>query len=228
MEEKLSKFEEKIVNFLMSHYEQQFSSSRQSVTETKRMSKSRRDIAEKIQNSVNGFAILSEIIRISNITPDAASGQAGKKYVRQLHSDLPENIIRATRGFDLIGEEHVLGYFKNLQRGFASDVFSMEAVERMLRYIFVFHPDGILAQGSAGGVTYQNSEDVKSPQYRNEHKKYYRDMAAMLVEFGMSEVKKNLHPEKDRSLIDSLDLTVNMIKKLDYHVERTDGPKTDA
>jgi len=228
MEEKLSKFEEKIVNFLMSHYEQQFSSGRQSVTETKRMSKSRRDIAEKIQNSVNGFAILSEIIRISNITPDTASDHTGKKYVRQLHSDLPESIIKATRDFDLIGEEHVLGYFKNLQRGFAADVLSPEAVERRLRYSFVFHPTGILARESAGGVTYQNSEDVKSPQYKDEHKRYYRDMAAMLVEFGTGEVKKNLHPEKDRSLIDSLDLTVNMIKKLDYHVEQTDGPKTDA
>ena len=47
----------------------------------------------------------------------------------------------------------------------------------------------------------------------------------MLVESGIDEIKKNLHPKNDAALIQSLDLTVNMIKSLDLsrggHVLKT-------
>lgn len=60
---------------------------------------------------------------------------------------------------------------------------------------------------------YENLQELELAQYKNIHKKYYGDMAAMLMKMGIDEIKKNLHPEDDRHLIDRLDFTTNMIKK---------------
>ncbi len=58
------------------------------------------------------------------------------------------------------------------------------------------------------------------------HKKHYGDLAGILAESGINGIKKNPRPEKDKPLIDNPDLTVNMIKKLDCHVERIEKEKT--
>ena len=39
-------------------------------------------------------------------------------------------------------------------------------------------------------------------------------------ESGVDEIKKDLHPEKDKMIIQHLDFTVNLIRKIDYRVEK--------
>ena len=222
-EPELSTFEKKILDFLKGHYNQQFAIGNQTKTETKRLSKAKNDIVSKITNSMNAFMVLSEIIRISNVTSDRASSEnLNKEYIREIHSDLPVNIIKATQSFDLVGEESVLQHFKNLQRNLAQNIFSLDNVQNLLDAVFVFHPLGISSQSTGKHTIYKNTDEIKEDQYRNPHKKYYRDLAGMLVESRIKEIKKNLHPEKDKPLIDSLNLTVNMLKRLDYHVEKID------
>ncbi len=36
----------------------------------------------------------------------------------------------------------------------------------------------------------------------------------LLVESGIMGIKKNLHPERDKTLIDNLDFTANIVKRL--------------
>lgn len=227
MECALSTFEKKILDFLKSHYNQQFAIGKQTKAETKRISKAKNDIIAKITNSMNTFMILSEIIRISNITPDKTSENSASEYIRQNYSNLPINIIKSTLSFDLAGEEYVLQHFKNIQRNLAQDIFNLNNMQKLLDAIFVFHPQGISSQSTGKYTTYQNTNEINEDQYRDSHKKYYRDLAGILVESGIKEIKKNLHPEKDKPLISSLDLTVNMIKRLDYHVEKIEKVKTD-
>ena len=222
MEQELNTFEKKILDFLKGHYNQQFAIGNQTKTETKRLSKAKNDIISKITSSMNAFMVLSEIIRISNITSDRTSSENQDKYIRQNFSNLPVNIIKSTLSFDLVGEEYVLQHFKNMQRNLTNDIFSLENMKSLLDAIFVFHPQGISTQSNGKDIIYKNTNEVDEDQYRDSHKKYYRDMAGMLVESGVKEIKKNLHPEKDKPLINSLDLTVNMIKKLDYHIENVD------
>ena len=136
-------------------------------------------------------------------------------------------VIKSTLSFDLVGEEYALQHFKNIQRNLAQDVFSLKKVQNLLDAIFVFHPQGISSQSIGKDVVYKNATDVNDDQYKDSHKKYYRDLAGMLVESGINEIKKNLHPEKDKMLINNLDFTVNMIRKLDYHVEKIDEMNTD-
>lgn len=50
----------------------------------------------------------------------------------------------------------------------------------------------------------------------------------ILVEYEIREIKKNLRPEKDEMLIQDLDFTVNMIKRLDCHVEKTGQVNEDT
>ncbi len=167
--------------------------------------------------------LLSEIIRISNITPDRVSAPdnpKNKKYIRELYSNLDTNSIKSTLNFNLVGEPFILDHFKNLQRDITKDIFSLDLMKKLLDAIFVFHPIRITSQQLAKNTIYQNSPDNYSDQYKENYKKYYRDMAGILVEYGISEIKKNLHPEKDMPIIDQLDFIVNIIKKLDYHVEK--------
>ena len=227
MEQELTAFEKKILDFLKGHHNQQFATGNQTKTETKRLSKAKNDIISKITNSVNAFMMLSEIIRISNITSDRTSENSDREYIRQNYSNLPASIIKSTLSFDLVGEEYALQHFKNIQRNLAQDVFSLDNMQKLLDAIFVFHPQGISSQSTGKYATYRNTNEINEDQYRDSHKKYYRDLAGMLAESGIKEIKKNLHPEKDRPLISSLDLTVNMIKKLDYHVEKIEKEKTD-
>lgn len=227
MEQELNTFEKKILDFLKGHYNQQFAIGNQTKTETKRLSKAKNDIISKITSSMDAFMVLSEIIRISNITSDRISSENQDKYIRQNFSNLPVNIIKSTLSFDLVGEEYVLQHFKNMQRNLTNDIFSLENMKSLLDTIFVFHPQGISTQSNGKDIIYKNTNEVDEDQYRDSHKKYYRDMAGMLVESGVKEIKKNLHPEKDKPLINSLDFTVNMIKKLDYHVEKIEKEKTD-
>ncbi len=219
MEHELTAFEKKILDFLKGHYNQQFAIGKQTKTETKRLSKAKNDIISKMTSSMNAFMILSEIIRISNTTSDRIS-ENSNRYIRQNFSNLPDSIIKSTLSFDLVGEEYTLQHFKNIQRNLAQDVFSLDKVQNLLDAIFVFHPQGISSQSIGRDVTYKNTIDVNDDQYRDSHKKYYRDLAGLLVESGISQIKKNLHPEKDKMLINNLDFTVNIIRKLDYHVEK--------
>ncbi len=85
---------------------------------------------------------------------------------------------------------------------------------KILDFIFAFHPQCILSQNTGGHIIYRNAEDIADARYKDSHKKYYRDMAGILVESGINEIKKNLHPDKDMALMSNLDLTVNMIKRL--------------
>ena len=222
----LTAFERKMLDFLKGHYNQQFAIGKQTKTETKRLSKAKNDIISKITNSMNAFMMLSEIIRISNITSDRTS-ERSDKYIRQNFSNLSDDIIKSTLSFDLVGEKYILQHFKNIQRNLAQDVFSLDKVQNLLDAIFVFHPQGISLQSIGKDSVYKNTTDVNDDQYKDFHKKYYRDLAGILVEFGINEIKKNLHPEKDKPLISNLDLTVNMIKRLDYHVEKIEKEKTD-
>ena len=171
---------------------------------------------------MQGFVLLSEMIRISNITPGKTTGMHNhdyKKYIREIHSDLSPDIIKATLSFDLIGEEYVLRYFKALQRELASEIFNPDMIKQLFGSIFAFHSQGIMKQNIGGHTTYSNAGDIADTRYKDSHRKYYRDMASVLVETGIKEIKKNLHPDKDKALMDSLDLTVNMIKRLDYNVD---------
>ena len=217
MEQELNMFEKKILDFLNGHYNQQFTIGKQTKTETKRLSKAKNDIISKITNSMDAFMLLSEIIRISNITPDRTSENSDMEYIRQNYSNLSVDIIKSTLSIDLVREKHVLQHFKNIQRNLSQDIFSLDNIQKLLDAVFVFHPQGISSQSNGKNVVYQNTLEVNDDQYRDSHKKYYRDLAGLLVESGINEIKKNLHPEKDKPLINSLDLTVNMIKKLDYH-----------
>ena len=122
-------------------------------------------------------------------------------------------------GFDLVGEVHVLQNFKNMQRSFAQDTFSLEKIKSLFAAIFAFHPQRTLSKSVGGYTEYSTSGEVDENHYKDSHKKYYRDMAGLLVELGVSEIKKNLHPENDKPLINSLDLAVNMIKRMDYQMK---------
>ncbi len=222
MAHQITQFEKKILDFLKGHYNQQLEVGDRSKTETKRLSKAKNDITSKITNSIQGFALLSEMIRISNISTekiDRAHGPDEKKYVREQYTDLNPDIVEYALSFDLAGEEHVLQYFKALQREIASDIFGPEMIKQLLDSIFVFHPQGIVRQDIGGHITFSNAKDIADARYKDSHKKYYRDMASILVESGIGEIKKNLHPDKDKALIDNLDLTVNMIRRLDYDVD---------
>ncbi len=228
MDEKLTIFDKKILDFLKGHYNQQFSIGKQTKIETKRLSKAKNDIIARITNSMNAFAMLSEIIRISNTTPNRAQSSNDEiKYIRENYSNLPGNIIRSTLSFDLVGEEYILQHFKGMQRDLAKDVFSLGKMQSLLDAIFVFHPQAVLSQSVGDSMRYRSTKEIDEHQYKDSHKKYYRDMAGMLVECGIREIKKNLHPENDKSLINNLDFTVNMIKRLDYHVEKIEQEKTD-
>ena len=123
MEQELNTFEKKILDFLKGHYNQQFAIGNQTKTETKRLSKAKNDIISKITSSMDAFMVLSEIIRISNITSDRTSSENQDKYIRQNFSNLPVNIIKSTLSFDLVGEEYVLQHFKNMQRNLTNDIF---------------------------------------------------------------------------------------------------------
>ena len=216
----MTQFEKKVLDFLKGHYHQEFGVGSRSKTETKRLSKAKSDIISRVEYSMRGFMLLSALIKISNITSDrTAHADKGKKYVRQLHSDLSPEIIKATLGFNLVGEEYVLQYFKALQREIACEIFSPETTKQLLDAIFAFHPPGIVEQDVGGHKAYENTPDIADTRYRDQHRRYYRDMAAMLVEFGIREITKNLHPEKDKALINNLDFTVNMVQKLDYNVD---------
>ena len=92
-------------------------------------------------------------------------------------------------------------------------------MKKLLESIFAFHPQGIVRQDLDGRVTYKKSKEANDDQYRDKYKKYYRDIASLLVESGIDEIKKNLHPEKDQTLIQNFDFVVNVIKRIDYQVE---------
>ena len=223
MAHEITQFEKKILDFLKGHYNQEFGVGNRSKTETKRLSKAKNDIISRMTRSMQGFMLLPEIIRISNITSDKTiemRNQNDKKYIREIYSDLNPEIIKATLSFDLVGEEYVLQYFKALQREIVSDIFSPDMIRQLLGSIFAFHPQGIVEQNVGGHTTYKNTEDIVDTRYSDSHKKYYRDIASVLIEAGIGEIKKNLHPDKDRVLMDNLDLTVNMIKRLDYNVDK--------
>jgi len=217
----MTKFEKKILDFLKGHYHQEFGVGSRSKTETKRISKAKNDIISRVEYSVRGFMLLSELIKISNTTPDRITKtDKNKKYVRQLYSDLSPEIIKATLGFNLVGEEYVRQYFQALQREIAREIFSPNTTKQLFKAIFAFHPRGIVEQDVKGRKTYRNEPDIADTRYRDQHRRYYRDMAAILVEYGIKEIKKNLHPEKDKPLINNLDFTVNMVQKLEYNVDK--------
>lgn len=218
MEQDLVTFEKKILDFLKGYFNQQFAIGNQTKIETKRLSKTKNDIMTKITSFMDAFMLLSELIKISNIVSKRVSNNPDK-YIRENYSSLSHNIIKSTHSFDLVGEEDILQYFKNIQRNFTHDVFSLVNMHNLFDIILVFHPEGITLQYYGNNSIYNNTDDVKEVQYRNSHKKYYRDLIGILVESGIKEIKNNLHPEKNKSLINNLDLTVNMIKKLDYHVD---------
>ncbi len=218
MESELTLFEKKILDFLKGHYNQQFAVGNHSKKEAKRLSKAKNDITVKITNSMNSFMLLSEIIRISSITSDRATSQ-DTKYIREKYTDLNPDIVKSTLNFNLVGEEYVLQYFKNLQRELATNVFNLDMMKKLLESIFEFHPQGIIHQDLKGHETYKNANEINDSQYKDKYRKYYRDMASMLVESGIKEIKKNLHPKKDEALIHNLDFTVNVIKRMDYQVE---------
>ncbi len=219
MKQDITQFEKKILYFLLSHYNQQLGVGNHSKTETKRLSKAKNDITVKIANSMNAFMLLSEIIKLANITPDKIS-DSSMKYIREKYTDMNPDIIQSTLSLNLVGEEHVQQYFKTLQRDLAADVFNLDMMKKLFSAIFAFHPQGIIALDAGKHTAYKNDKDIGDAQYKNSHRKYYRDMASILVEYGIGEIKKNLHPKSDRTLIDNLDLTVNMIKRLDYHVDK--------
>ncbi len=222
MPDEITQFERKILDFLKGHYNQEFGVGNRSKTETKRLSKAKNDIISRITNSMQGFVLLSDMIKISNTTPDKITGTSNhkdKKYIREIYSNLSPEIIKSTLSFNLVGEEYVLQYFKALQRELASDIFSPDTIKHLLDAIFTFHPQGITSQNIGGHKTYSNADDIADTRYRDSHKRYYRDMASVLVESGINEIKKNLHPDKDQALMNNLDLTVNMINRLDYNVD---------
>lgn len=222
MEQKLTKFEEKLVDFLIGHYNQRLVTGKLLIKETKRLSKSKNDITSKIKNSIIGFDILSEIIRISNITPNKLSqspDSENREYIREKYSYLPKHLVTSTLNFNLSGDSDDLEYFKDLQRELTIDIFSIDRLEKILESIFVFHPNGILSKKILDYTRYYNPSEIDSKYYRDDHKKYYHNVASLLVNLGINEIKKNLHPNKDKLLIDNLDFTVNMIRKLDYRVE---------
>ena len=218
MSEEPSQFEKKILDLLKGHYNQQFGVKYKSKTETKRLSKAKKDIRNKITNSIDAFMLLSEVIKISNITPNKSTDQ-NTKYIRENYTDLNSDIVRSTLSFNLIGEEYVLQQFKNLQRELAMDIFSLDMMKKLLDGIFAFHPQGIIRQDLGEQITYKKSKEVNDDQYRDNYKKYYRDIASLLVECGIDEIKKNLHPEKDQTLIQNFDFVVNVIKRIDYQIE---------
>ena len=144
-----------------------------------------------------------------------------KKYIRELYSHLPRDVISATIGFNLIGDSNTLEQFKNIQRDIASDIFGLKFTYMMIKAIFAFHPVGIQSREiSNKTITHCNSQELNSEQYKEYHKKYYHELASLLVESGVDEIKKDLHPEKDKMIIQHLDFTVNLIRKIDYRVEK--------
>ena len=223
MEEKLTKFEEKIVDFLISHHDQKLVKGKLLVKETKRLSKSKNDIESKITNSIDGFETLSEIIKVSRITPSKLSDPSNsenREYVREQYSSLPKHILLSTLNFNLVEDKDNLEYFKSLQRELATDIFSLDRLQKILESIFAFHPTGIMSEKISELPRYYNSSELDSKYYHDSHKQYYHDAASLLVKLGINEIKKNLHPSEDKLLIDSLDFTVNLIQKLNYKVEK--------
>lgn len=220
MSQEITQFEKKILDLLKGHYSQQFAVGNLSKTETKRLSKAKADIISKVTNSMDAFVLLSEIIKISNITPKKSTDDSSK-YIREEYTQISPEIVRSTLAFDLIGEQDILQHFKALQREIASGIFDLNTMKRLLDAIFAFHPQGITRRNIGGHDTYENTEELYDSRYQDPHKKYYRDMAGMLVESGINEIKKNLHPKRDAALIQNLEFTVNMIKRLDYHVEES-------
>lgn len=130
------------------------------VKESKRLSKSKNDITCKIKNSIVGFEILSEIIRLSNITTNKLSQLSdsnNKEYIRENYSYLPKHLITSTLNFDLVGDSDTLEYFKDLQRELSKDIFSIDRLEKIIGSIFVFHPIGILSERVSDNARYYNS-----------------------------------------------------------------------
>ena len=81
------------LDLLKGHYNQQFGVKYKSKTETKRLSKAKNDIRNKITNSMDAFMLLSEVIKISNITPNKSSDQ-NTKYIRENYTDLNSDIVK--------------------------------------------------------------------------------------------------------------------------------------
>ena len=221
--QRLARLEKKIVGFLGDKYKH-VKTQHKEVNDTKRLSKARSDIITKIKNNIEGFMTISDIIKASNITPDRISQQAhnpeNKKYIRELHSPLSRDLIEATVGFNLVAQPDTLEYFKEAQRDITCDIFSPKFTYMLIRAIFAFHPTGIISQKLGNHTVYSNPPELNSEHYREHHKLYYHELAAILVESGLDEIKKDLHPDKDRAIINHLNLTVNMIQKINYNVER--------
>ncbi len=221
--QRLTRLEKKVVDFLGDKYKH-VTTQYKEVNDTKRLSKTKSDIIAKIKNNIEGFMTMSDIIKVSSITPDRISQQGhnseNKKYIRELHSSLSRDLIEATVGFNLVAQPDTLEYFKEVQRDIARDIFSPTFTYMLIRAIFAFHPTGIISQNLGDHMTYSNPRELDSEHYREHHKLYYHELATILVESGLDEIKKDLHPDKDRAIINHLDLTVNMIQKLNYNVER--------
>ena len=140
-----------------------FKVEKRSKTGTKRLTKAKNDITSRMINSMERFVLLSEIIKISNITPNKISetnNRRDKKYIREIYSNQSREIIRSTLTFNLIRKKYVLQYFKALQRDLTSDIFSPDTMKRLLDAIFTFHPQCIISQNIGGYKIYSNADDI--------------------------------------------------------------------
>ncbi len=245
---KPSKFTLKIIDFLLSKYKGIQTNSSQKIIETKRLSKSRKDIIERIQRDIDALYNLSEIIRISNITSDEiGEGDTAypksessntptdeknkiedhpyskREYTREIYTTLDKEIIIRTLELDLIGEPNNVEILKNIQRDIMFNIFDKKYTNKLLDSIFMFHPNGILSQEIGDFASYKNSNDMFEPRYQIKHKKAYHDLAYLLIKRGMNEIIKNLHPKDDEILINNFKLTLNIIRRLTYEVDKIDN-----
>ncbi len=231
MKDELALLDKKIVDLILSRYKLLRQNGRQNIQETKRISKSKRDVISKMKSVLSAYDNIGEIMKVGMITPEKISEprynvKDNLEYIREIHSKLDKKIIINTLEFNLIQRKDDLEYFKNIQREITFGVFDEKSLNKLLDSIFMFHPKkSINVIGDQDIVN--NENELTSEYYQEIHKAKYHELAYLLVKRGMDEIIKNLDSKEDKLIIENFLYTVNIVKRLSYRTDIKTSPQTE-
>lgn len=209
---KFKSFEDKIVDYHKKRLEFFYKGTKKTSQKAKTLYKAKKDIMNRINNSLDAIIAFSQIIDSGMINK-----QARKKYAfssHTLHDKLTE--------FEIAGKKNPLKIqFVKEQREFMQKLFDLNRMNQILTEIFRFN-----------GITIKSRHLEKKGKTKWEYEEgdslsqndlmYYRTIARALAETGISQIKKFLDKKSphDKPIIDQLDLAVSLIIEISYNPKR--------
>jgi len=209
---KFKSFEDKIVDYHQKRLEFFYKGTKKTSQKAKTLYKAKKDIMNRINNSLDAIMAFSQIIDSGMINK-----QARKKYAFSSHT-----LYDKLTEFEIAGKKNpVKIQFVKEQREFMQKLFNTSRMDQILNEIFRFNGVAIRPRHlEKKGKTKWEYEEGDSLSQNDLI--YYRTISRMLAETGISQIKKFLDKKSphDKPIINQLDLAVSLINEISYNPER--------